>query len=104
MTYCAPKGIPLSTFLSWSDVDQDEALAWQAWESRRCQDCGTHREDWDPLVGGSRYAHHAEISTCQGCVERQRAEDSQEVKGGGRGIHVRLAPGAYGECVRCRPR
>jgi hypothetical protein len=104
MAYCGPRGIPLSEFMGWSDRDQDEALAWQAWESRRCPECGTHPEDWDERQGGSRYAHHAEIFTCQGCVEKERMQDSPQVKNTpGRGIHVRLATGAHGECSRCKP-
>jgi hypothetical protein len=107
MAYCGPKGIPLSQFLQWSETDQDEALAWQAWEHRRCPECGTHPEDWDERVGGSRYAYHAEVATCQGCVEKQRTEDGPQVKDHAghpkRGVHIRLAYGAHGDCPRCRP-
>jgi hypothetical protein len=102
MSYCGPKGIPLSGFLSWSVADQDAALAWQAHENRRCPGCGTHPDDWNEKKGGSRHAYHGEWGTCQGCVELQRLNESPQVQSGGRGVHTRLAPGSHGDCERCR--
>lgn len=67
MAYCAPKGIPLSTFLAWPQEDQDAALAWQWHESLRCS-CGAHEADppgtWQavPVL----CAGHAEIEKAQG--------------------------------------
>jgi len=104
MSYCGPKGIPLSRFLSWSEQDQDAALAWQAHDNRRCPGCGTHPDDWVEDKGGSRYAYHAEAYVCQGCVESQRMTESEAVVKGGRGVHVRLAAGSHGDCARCRPK
>jgi hypothetical protein len=104
MSYCGPKGIPLSRFLSWSTGDQDAALAWQAHENRRCQGCGTHPDAWNEKKGGSRTAFHSEWYTCPGCIETQRLNESPEVQNAGRGVHVRLAAGSHGECERCRPK
>jgi hypothetical protein len=104
MSYCGPKGIPLSRFLSWSEQDQDAALAWQSYENRRCPGCGTHPDDWNEKQGGSRWAYHGEVYTCPGCVESQRLNDSPEVQNGGRGKHVRLAAGSHADCVRCVPK
>jgi hypothetical protein len=100
MAYCAPKGIPLSVFLTWSDTDQEAALAWQAHESRRCGSCGTHPDDWSR----DRHAFHAEMYVCPGCVEVQRRQDDPAVKGSTqRGLHVRLAHGHPRTCTRCTP-
>src|SRR5688572_23759004 len=104
MAYCGPRGIPLSTFLAWSQADQDAALGWQAHEGRRCQGCGTLPEEWNETVGGDRYAYHAEIHQCEGCVNLQRARESPRVAGGHeRGLQVRLAHGTAGACPRCNP-
>lgn len=89
MAYCGPKGIPLSTFLSWRDDDRHAALAWQAYESRRCRDCGSHPEDWDPERDGSRTAFKAEATECQGCVDLQRLRDDPDLRDR-RGIHLHL--------------
>jgi hypothetical protein len=96
MDYCGPKGLPLSEFLSWSQPDQDNALWWQAYESRRCGGCGTHPDDWD-----DPYAFHAESYTCRGCefiqAKRDAVADSP-------GQHIRLSVGAVNNCRRCKPR
>lgn len=89
MSYCGPKGIPLSEFLSWREDDQQAALMWQAWESRRCGDCGTHPEDWDEDQHGSRDAYKAQPRVCQGCVELQRLRDDPNLQER-RGVHLHL--------------
>lgn len=104
MAYCGPKGIPLSQFLSWSEPDQDAALAWQSHENRRCPGCGTHPDDWNEKKGGTRWAYHGEWFTCPGCVESQRLNESPQVRDAGRGVHVRLSAGSHGDCDRCAPK
>jgi hypothetical protein len=89
MAYCGPKGIPLSTFLTWRDDDQEAALAWQAYENRRCGDCGTHPEDWDETQGGSRDAWRVQPTICEGCVALQQARDNDELRNR-RGVHLHL--------------
>lgn len=91
MAYVGPRGIPLSRFLSWTQYDQDAALAWQAHESRRCPGCG-----WHPQEGPAR--PHAHLDTCPGCVEIERTQATEEAKG--RGVRVRLARKG-GDCERC---
>ena len=77
MAYCGPRGIPLSEFLSWDEADQDAALAWQAYEARRCRSCGTHPDEWDPTKGGRRDAYTAEVVICPGCRELDLARERQ---------------------------
>lgn len=102
MAYCGPKGIPLSAFLGWSEADQDAALSWQGYESRRCGECGTHPDDWHPDHGGDRNAYHSEHYTCPGCVALQRHREHPDIADGKtRGLHLRLAPGTHGDCPRC---
>lgn len=91
MAYCGPHGIPLSVFLSWSDADQDAALAWQAHESRRCRGCGRHPDEGD---------FHAHVNVCPGCVALESLSSQDDVRKM-RGAHVRLAAGSAQECKRC---
>lgn len=72
MAYCGPRGLPLLHFLGgppgWTQHDRDAALAWLIRERRRCQGCGTLREDWDRAAGGHPHAYRAERSQCPGCA------------------------------------
>lgn len=100
MAYCGPRGIPLSTFLSWSEDDQQAALAWQSHEARRCSGCGTHPDDW----AEDRHAFHAEAYQCSGCLKLERLKQAPHVVNGEPGLHLRLADGIDRDCVRCNPR
>lgn len=91
MGYCGPRGIPLSTFLSWPQEDQDAALAWQGYENQRCGSCGHH-----PDEGGV----HAHLDVCPGCVARESRQQMQDVRDT-RGGHVRIAHGSPATCKRC---
>lgn len=89
MAYCGPRGIPLSAFLSWSKDDQDAALGWAGYESRRCRGCGSHPDE------GPRHAHTDE---CPGCLKQEAAtKAARDIPG----AHVHLAPGTTAECARC---
>lgn len=82
MDYCAPRGIPHSTFLTWDDDDQDKALAWSRLERTTCTRCHTRPEEWDEDRGGSRDAYFVDVHTCPGCLEletngRQANSDSK---------------------------
>lgn len=103
MAYCGPRGIPLSQFLAWSEADQQAALGWQVNESRRCNSCGTHPDDWDEKSGGDRNAFHAEPVQCPGCVQLERMREAPEIVKGQRGVSLKLARGPAGECSRCHP-
>jgi hypothetical protein len=90
MAYCGPRGIPLSTFLSWDQADQDDALSWQAYEARRCPGCGAHPDEGD---------RHYHVDVCASCValETKRKDDDAQVPG----AHVHPAPGKFKDCPRC---
>lgn len=90
MAYCGPQGIPLSVFLSWSRQDQEAALAWQQYEARRCGSCGSHPDEGD---------HHVHTDVCPGCVQLQRARDSDDAKVPG--AHTHLTHGTTSDCARC---
>lgn len=91
MAYCGPLGIPLSTFLSWDQADQDAALAWQARQAQRCPSCGWHPEE------GPRH-HHVEV--CPSCSDRDRITSSDEFRSA-RGAHVVPAQGKAATCPTC---
>lgn len=103
MAYCAPRGIPLSVFLCWSEDDQHAALGWQTHEARRCASCGTHPEEWDERQGGDRHAYHGEHYQCPGCRTLDRVRQAPEIVNGEPGMHVRLVPGIHRDCPRCNP-
>lgn len=88
MTYCGPRGIPLSTFLSWDPHDQAAALAWEAHEARRCSGCGTHPDDWDEEQGGSRHAWKARLHMCEGCNALHQVSQTQESQRPGIRVHM----------------
>lgn len=75
MAYCAPRGIPRSAFLAWSQEDRDAALTWQAEQGRRCPSCGTHPDDWDPERGGRRHAYKPDVEQCEGCSASHRGAE-----------------------------
>lgn len=90
MRYCGPRGIPLSTFLSWSQDDQDAALSWAGHEAQRCGTCGYHPDEYSGV--------HAHIDQCPGCVKREAAQGAaKDVPG----AHIHLAHGGIGDCARC---
>lgn len=92
MAYIGPLGIPLSTFLSWPEHDQDAALLWQAHESKRCHNCGTHPYDWNPDKGGRRHAYLAQVVRCPGCSVVDSAQKTNEKELAAPGMMVRLIP------------
>lgn len=90
MAYCGPRGIPLSTFLGWEQADQDAALSWAGYESRRCSSCGTHPDE---------PARHPHVDTCTSCVARDQAiADAKDLPG----AHVHLVTGTPATCPRCQ--
>lgn len=90
MAYCGPRGIPLSTFLEWDELDQDAALVWQAHEARRCPSCGTHPDDWNPEAGGRRDAYTAEAVVCPGCRALDSARSHEHNAKPPHGAHLML--------------
>jgi hypothetical protein len=100
MAYCGPLGIPLSRFLEWEQADQDSALGWQAYESRRFPD-GTHPDDWNEERGGTRRAYHAHIDVHPGAALLEAAQASEDFQAAGRGAHVHLVRGTVTNCRRC---
>lgn len=91
--------IPLSSFLSWPDDDQDKALAYERYLAGVCSGCGTHRDDWK----ADRQAYVAEIGSCIGCetVDQGRKQIEANVPEDQRhsGIFVQLIPRAEAELM-----
>ena len=89
MSYCGPRGIPLSRFLRWHPDDQQAALAWQADQAQRCPSCGTADWEWeeDPL------AYRTDVWVCRGCNMRGHEERAQRKTAEHMpGLVVRLVP------------
>lgn len=101
MAYCGPKGIPLSTFLSWPDEDQQAALAWQSHEGKR-HTCGTHAEDWTGPDGRRVEAVHFVEQACPGCAALERAREALTAsKDGTRGVGLVAHTGPRSACTSC---
>lgn len=75
MSYCGPRGIPLSEFNSWSDIDQAAALAWQRREDEKCPQCRIHPDVTDPEHGGHPDALRLGSVLCRPCEIAQTAQD-----------------------------
>ena len=86
MAYCGPKGIPLSTFLAWSEADQDAALQWQSHESRRCTQCGAHPD----VLADDPAAYVPEVQPCPACALLEQKQDETRKATTRRGLHIRL--------------
>jgi hypothetical protein len=103
MAYCGPKGIPLSTFLTWPDEDQQAALAWQSHEGRR-HTCGTHPEDWTGADGRPVDAVHYVEQVCRGCqVQAIAQERLEQGRDGTKGLGLVAHHGPRADCTSCTP-
>lgn len=69
--------------------DRDKALWWHIRQREACPGCGTRADEWNEAKGGNRFAYEAKITQCSGCVERERTQETREVKEQ-RGMHVVL--------------
>lgn len=85
MEYCAPLGIPHSTFLQWDPDDRDKAIAWQLRKMSSCPRCGTREDEWEH----DHNAYVGEMRRCRGCEVRERVESSVSPEDG-KGIYVTL--------------
>lgn len=68
MSYCAPLGIPHSTFLGWSPDDREKALWWEIHRRQTCQSCGTRSAEFDD----DKDAYLPEAWHCRGCEIKAR--------------------------------
>jgi hypothetical protein len=64
--------IPHTEFLSWSEGDQQKALAWEIRRRQTCPSCLTREDEW---LGGGRPYTPKKI-TCIGCRELSKANKS----------------------------
>ena len=76
MAVCRAYRLPLSEFLSWSQADQDAALAYEAWQGKRCQSCGLHPDDDSgDLVVLNVFCRGCEVTAAHSKVNPHLAED-----------------------------
>ncbi|MEN8649120.1 hypothetical protein ABCR94_00330 [Streptomyces sp. 21So2-11] len=74
----------------WSEADRAKALAYDAYRSSVCTNCGTRAAEWDEAQGGDRYAFVTTTVRCVGC-ELISAEQDQVPDGAdGYGVRVGL--------------
>jgi hypothetical protein len=109
MAYCGPRGVPSSVFLGrvvrpgvdpeWLPSDREDALAWTAYEGRRCRGCGTHPDEWSE----DKSAYHAHLTECRGCRQQQRLTSTDEAKRRGEGVAAVMAHGSAADCPQCKP-
>lgn len=76
--------------MSWSEDDQDKALAYMRAKLEICPECGTRESEW----AEEQYAYVAHPTRCRGCetIEIERDAIKQMVQEGGsdHGIKVGL--------------
>lgn len=74
-------------FLSWSEDDQDKALAWRKEERLHCPGCGTRRDEWE----ADRFAYVVQDDRCPGCeiLAQERRQIPEE---GSDGVRLYLIP------------
>lgn len=81
MEYCAPRALPHTAFLSWSEDDQDKALAWLIHDRSKCPQCGTHPDDWIDSATGRALEpppFMADAKRCWGCVTLSDSRERDE--------------------------
>lgn len=94
MAYCGPRGIPLSSFLSWPTDDQAAALGWLALDRTTCSGCGTADWEWE----ADRHAYEVQPWVCQGCMRlEQGRRDHEETAKHMPGLQMRLVRGGVAD-------
>ncbi|WP_433547162.1 hypothetical protein ACQPZG_20315 [Streptomyces sp. CA-294286] len=102
MELCDRFHIPHSLFLGagdgrWTETDRVKALAFEAYRTSVCDQCGTRAAEWDEEHGGDRYAYVTTTVRCVGC-ELITAEQDQVPDGAdGYGVRIGLVPRAEWE-------
>ncbi len=79
---------------TWSDLDRDKALAYDAYTRSQCPQCGTRESDWVDEHGDYVEGYIALSHKCFGCEEI--AAKQREIPEGraGDGMKVLLMPAA----------
>jgi hypothetical protein len=80
--------------LSWSELDQDKAIAWQNEQRSVCSGCGTRSDEWLDVDGRDVDPPPYEIHTkkCLGCESIEEFKTNREVQENGRGLYIALRP------------
>ena len=88
LAYCVPLGLAHTKFLSWSEDDQDKALAYVRDRAEVCGGCGTKAKEW----AADKFAFVAQSTTCLGCevIEMERDNVHEDAKG----VRIFLVPRA----------
>lgn len=73
LAYCAPRGIPLSTFFTrWTEKDRQAAIDWLAAQNDRCPGCGHPVSECMAHVDEAP-EYEAEVLRCHACDVRRIA-------------------------------
>ena len=93
LQYCVPLGIPHSEFKSWSESDQDKALAFNIAKNEICDMCGSREADWvDEETGRlleKPYLTPVGIR-CHGCAQIAQYKESTYKDGTPDGVRIVL--------------
>lgn len=86
--------IPHSHFLGgphrWTPLDREKAQAYRRWKAEECAGCGTREADWDPALGGDRFAYVGHTLRCPGCEIKEM--ERENIPEGTKGIKIGLIP------------
>lgn len=87
MALCEKYQIPHEEFASWSEEDQDLAIAYHLFQARFCGNCGTDSVKWEE----NKFAYEAEFYRCRGCEMRElKEQELQDQKSPSYGMKIVL--------------
>lgn len=64
-------------------------LAYRLEKGARCEMCGTAEWEWDPKLGGKKFAYEPVAHTCPGCAVKEASQEGNERRPG---VSVVLRP------------
>jgi hypothetical protein len=82
MSHCVEKGIAPSKFRSWPEQDQDEIVAYLAWQKGLCPGCGVHHTE--------QHQYSPTLKRCSVCEQVEQIRATIPTDANGHGVSVVL--------------
>jgi hypothetical protein len=99
LSYCAPRGIPLSVFFGrvvglgdqqWTQRDAQAAVLWELDQKAHCPGCGQPRDEcMGPEIDDDAPEYEVTSTRCWACEARdKKLKEFQEEGGSGAGLYL----------------